>query len=95
MYPNRKIKNKRRVGFRGSKKRQSVFRASLNCYWEKVYEQLVIHLCKDNNLAVSEYMADDERIPWEHTWDKLKKDFSLTTRSIRDIQMEVDRSQFE
>jgi hypothetical protein len=89
-YPNRKIKNKERVGFRGPKKRYSVFRAELNKNWEAVFERLVQQVCKDNDLVVEDHMVPDERIPWEHTWDKLIADgFHYRTRSIKHIQIEV------
>lgn len=56
-----------------------------------VHERLVRQLCKDNNLVVEEHMVDDERIPWEHTWDKLRAaGYRRMTRSIRDIQTEVE-----
>jgi hypothetical protein len=92
MYPNRKIKDKKRVGLRGPKQRYSVFRANLNRHWEKIFERVVRQLCVDNDLVVEEHMVFDERIPWECTWDKLRQDgYYLTTRSIQHIQVEVEK----
>lgn len=91
VYHNRKIRNKERVGFRGTKKRYSVFRAELNRKWEYVFEKLVTQLCKDNGLSITEHMVEDERIPWEHTFDELRrKGYGLRSRSIRDIQTEAE-----
>lgn len=87
----RKIKNKRREGFRGPKKRYAVFRAELNRHWELVYEQLVRQLCGDNGLVVEDHMVSDKRIPWECTWGSLReKGYGLISRSIKDIQTAVE-----
>ncbi len=74
VYHNTRIRNKERVGFRGKKKRYSVFRAELNQKWERCMEEQVKKLCEDNDLNVEEQMVEDERIPWEHTWDKLREE---------------------
>jgi hypothetical protein len=85
VYHNRKIKDKKRVGFRGPKKRQSVFRAELNRNWEIEYEKLVKQICIDNDLNINDFMSNDERIPWEHTWDNIESQgYRLRSRSIKD-----------
>lgn len=89
VYHNRKIRNKERLSNRGPKLRYSVWRAEYNRNWEIIFEKLVRQLCADNDLDVEEHMVADERIPWEHTWDSLKKSYMLKSRSIRDIQIET------
>jgi len=73
VYHYRKIRNKERCAYRGFKQRYSVWRAEYNEKWERCFEEQVKRLCADNNLIVEEQMVFDERIPWEHTWDKLWK----------------------
>lgn len=91
VYHHRKIRNKERVASRGKKQRYAVFRAELNRRWERIFEKLVYQVCDDNKLNVVEHIVEDERIPWEHTWNKLKDDgYFLQTRSIKDIQTAVE-----
>jgi len=95
MYHERKIKDKKRVGFRGPKKRQSVFRNQLNLYWEEVFQKLVEQICLDNKLSLRDHYIKDERIPWEHTWESLKhKSYRLKSKSIKDIQLSVSDDEF-
>jgi hypothetical protein len=91
VYPNRKIRNKERCAFRGKKVRYAVWRSEYNKHWELVHERLVRQLCADYKLNVEEHMVHDERVPWEHTWDKLKKQYWPMSRSIKDIQTEVEK----
>lgn len=96
VYHNRKIKNKRRSGFRGPKKRQSVFRAKLNRFWETVHEKLVRQICEDHDLSVDDILVQDERIPWEHTFDKLRDEgYRMKFRSIKSVQTEVENEIFK
>jgi len=85
------LKDKKRAGHRGPKRRQSVFRAELNKKWETVHERMVRQICADHGLVLEDHMVYDEHIPWEKTWNALKENnFYMKSRSICDVQGEVE-----
>jgi hypothetical protein len=61
---------KGRFGFRVAKQRYSVFRAQHQLAWEKVFENLVRRLCKQNNLDVDEHLEAGKR-KWQTTYETL------------------------
>lgn len=89
---NRRIRNKERCAFRPKKIRYSVFRAKYNRHWEAFHERMVRHICKDHGLNVEEQMVEDDREPWDATYHHLlARGYRNLSRSIRDIQMDVER----
>jgi hypothetical protein len=74
VYHDRKIRNKERCVYRGKRQRYAVWRGEDNQKWERCFEELVRRLCEYNDLVVEEQMVQDERIPWEHTFDKLDEE---------------------
>ena len=68
-----KVLNKNRLGFRGSKKRYSVWRAEYNQKWENVYKDKVVQVCKIYGLNLADELVFHKRTPWEKTYESLRE----------------------
>ncbi|MGE0569000.1 MAG: hypothetical protein AB7O73_13755 [Bacteroidia bacterium] len=67
-----KIRNKRRYGERGPKKRYAVFRAELNKKREKDCEKFSKILCEKHGLNLDDLYIDDPKFPWRQTYEHIK-----------------------
>ncbi len=72
-----------------SKKRYSLYKSEINVYWEKVNKSMVEQLCIDHNLDVNDFLHNEKRNMWEHTYDNIiDKGFRHCSKSIRDHMLE-------
>lgn len=71
-----KIWNKDRMGYRGSRKRYSVWRAEYNQKWEQHDKDIVERICNSHGLNIKDYFieSEDDRNPWESALLKLKSE---------------------
>lgn len=82
----KKIRNKERCGFRGKKVRYSLWRARYNVAWEHCHRALALRICKDNDLNVEDYLSQEKRNPWEHTYNNLQNlGFYMLTASYKEV----------
>lgn len=82
----RKIRNKRRCGFRGKKMRYSVWRAKYNQMWGRAYEVMARRICDDNDLNVEDHISTEERNTWDHTYRDLRdKGYNMIGVSIKQM----------
>jgi hypothetical protein len=87
----RKITNKERCASRGPKMRYAVWRAELNKKWECINKSMAEQLCIDHQLNIEDYMSQEKRNTWEHTYNNLKeKGYRHMSKSIRDHMLEYE-----
>ncbi len=55
-----KIRNKERMGYRGAKKRYSVFRAEQNQKWASSEEETLKKACEKHGIDVSQFLSEED-----------------------------------
>jgi hypothetical protein len=86
----RKIHNKERCAFRGSKLRYAVWRAQYNLHWERLNKAMAEQLCIDHGLNIEDHISSEKRNKWDHTYHDLRdKGYYHKTKSIRDHMIET------
>lgn len=69
-----KIRNKERMGFRGEKKRYSVFRAEQNQKWSNFEEEELVKACEKHGLDITQFFdkSDNPNRKWREALDRFR-----------------------
>lgn len=85
-------KSRNRVDRHKPKKRNSIYKAEKNLYWEKVYKLLTNQLCIDHNIDYNDFASIDKKTTFWHDtyWMMCNKGFKNMTKSFKTAMYEID-----